>query len=69
MLPSWRSDILWGLHEAWRAKLFAAESRFKQDPGADSKAEYLRILRIFKDLVMYNMLPCEPAQSLVDSCN
>jgi hypothetical protein len=48
---------LWRLHETWRAKLFAAEFRMKQDRNLETKAEYMRVLRTFKDLVMHGKLP------------
>jgi hypothetical protein len=51
--------ILCRLHETWRAKLFAAEIRMKQDRNPETKAEYMRVLRIFKDLVMHGKLPDE----------
>jgi hypothetical protein len=51
--------ILWRLHETWRAKVFEAEFRMKQDQNLETKAEYMRVLRIFKDLVMHGQLPRE----------
>jgi hypothetical protein len=51
--------ILWRLHETWRAKLAEAHCRMEQDRKLETKAEYLRVLRIFKDLVMYGRLPGE----------
>ena len=45
------------LHETWRAKLFEAELRYAQDRNNETKAEYLRLLRTFKDLVLYDILP------------
>jgi hypothetical protein len=51
--------ILWRLHDTWRAKLAEAQFRMKQDRNPETKAEYLRVLRIFKDLVMYGKLPGE----------
>ena len=50
---------LWRLHETWRGKLAYAQLRMKQDRNPETKAEYLRVLRIFKDLVMYGKLPGE----------
>jgi hypothetical protein len=45
------------LDETWRAKLFEAEFRYAQDRNNETKAEYLRLLRTFKDLVLYDILP------------
>jgi predicted house-cleaning noncanonical NTP pyrophosphatase (MazG superfamily) len=52
-----RDGVEWRLHEEWQAKLLEAEQRFQQDKNAETKAEYMRILRIFKDLVMYGIRP------------
>ena len=47
------------LHDAWRARLLEAERRFTQNQNDESRAEYMRILKIFKDLVLYGILPRE----------
>jgi hypothetical protein len=47
----------WRLHETWRARLVEAERRFSEDRNAETKAEYMRILKIFKDLVLYDIVP------------
>jgi hypothetical protein len=47
----------WRLHETWRAKLFEAELRYTLNRNAETKAEYLRVLKIFKDLVVYDIVP------------
>ena len=47
----------WSLHETWRAKLLEAESRYTQDRNDKTKAEYLQVLRTFKDLVVYGVIP------------
>jgi hypothetical protein len=46
-----------GLHETWRASLFEAEFRYTQDRNDKTKAEYLQVLKTFKDLVLYDILP------------
>jgi hypothetical protein len=51
--------VLWRLHETWRVKVFEAEFRMKQERNPKTKAEYMRVLRIFKDLVMHGKLPGE----------
>jgi hypothetical protein len=48
---------VWSLHETWRKKLFEAELRYTQNRNAETKAEYLRVLKIFKDLVLYGIMP------------
>ena len=40
-----------------RNELIQAELRYRQEPSAKSKAEYLRILRIFTDYVLYGKSP------------
>jgi hypothetical protein len=59
MVVTCPDGILWRLRETWRAKLFAAESRMKQERNLETKAEYMRVLRIFKDLVVNGKLPRE----------
>ena len=59
MVVTCPDGILWRLHETWRAKVIEAQFRMKQDRNLETKAEYLRVLRIFKDLVMYGKLPGE----------
>ena len=49
---SFPDGVAWRLHETWRAKLFEAEFRYAQE----TKAEYLRLLRTFQDLVLYDIL-------------
>ena len=57
MVVTFPGGIAWRLHETWRAKLFEAEFRYAQDRNDETKAEYLRMLRTFKDLVLYDILP------------
>jgi hypothetical protein len=57
MVLSSPDGIEWRLHEEWRSKLLEAERRFKEDRNDETKAEYKRILKIFKDLVMYGIRP------------
>jgi hypothetical protein len=47
------------LHDAWRARLLEAEHRFTQNHNDESRAEYARILKIFKDLVLHGIKPRE----------
>jgi hypothetical protein len=46
-------------HDAWRAMLLEAEHRFTENQNDESRAEYMRILRIFKDLVLHGIKPSE----------
>ena len=57
MVVNFPDEIAWRLHETWRAKLFEAEFRYTQDRNDETKAQYLRMLREFKDLVLYDILP------------
>ena len=59
MILTCPDGILWRLHENWRTKVVEAQLRMKQDRNLETKAEYLRVLRIFKDLVLYGKLPGE----------
>jgi hypothetical protein len=47
----------WTLHQTWREKLFEAERRYDQDPNDKTKAEYMQALKIFKDLVVFGIVP------------
>jgi hypothetical protein len=57
MVISFPDGAAWRLHETWRMKLFEAERRYTQDRNDKTKAEYLQVLRIFKDLVVYGIVP------------
>lgn len=54
---SFPDGVAWRLHETWRKKLFEAELRYTRNRNAETKAEYLRVLKIFKDLVLYGIVP------------
>ena len=47
------------LHDPWRWKLEEAEQRYQDERSAESRSEYLRILRTFSDLVLRYELPEE----------
>ena len=53
----------WRLRDAWRASLLEAEVRYKNNRNAETKAEYLRILETFKDLIMNGIMPGETETS------
>jgi hypothetical protein len=57
MVITFPDGVAWRLHDTWRAKLSEAEFRYTQNRNAETTAEYMRILRIFKDLVMHGILP------------
>jgi hypothetical protein len=54
---SFPDEVGWELHETWRARLFEAQSRYKQNRNRETKAEYMRVLTTFKDLVFYGFVP------------
>ena len=58
MVFSSPDGVDWRLHDEWRSKLLDAERRFQQDKNTETKAEYMHIVRVFKDLVMYGTRPC-----------
>ena len=57
MVITFPDGASWRLHETWRKKLFEAELRYTQDRNDKTKAEYLQVLKTFKDLVLYDILP------------
>ena len=59
MALSYSDCVDWTLHDAWRARLLEVEHLFTQNQNDESRAEYLRVLAIFKDLVVYGILPRE----------
>jgi hypothetical protein len=57
MMISFPDGVARRLHETWRVKLLEAECRYTQDRNDKTKAEYLQVLKTFKDLVLYDILP------------
>jgi hypothetical protein len=49
------------LDDRWREKLAEARSQFELNRNERTKAEYLRVLGIFTDLVLRDILPDESA--------
>ena len=49
--------VEWKLHEVWRARLLEAQHRYARNRNHETKAEYMRVLRAFKDLVFYGIVP------------
>ena len=47
------------LHDPWRWRLEEAERRYRDAKSKESRAEYLRILKTFSDLVLRYRLPEE----------
>ena len=50
-------EAILGLHETWRARLFQAQFEYAQNRNHETKAEYMRVLRTFQDLVFYGIVP------------
>jgi hypothetical protein len=46
-----------GLDDFWRGKLEQAQRRYAADPTAESRAEWMRVLRVFANLVGPDQLP------------
>ena len=46
------------LHDPWHWTLEEAERRYDNARNEESRAEYLRILKVFSDLVLQYKLPC-----------
>jgi hypothetical protein len=61
MVVSVSDEGEWTLHETWSARLAAVRLRYDSDRTAETKAEYLRVLMIFKDLVVNGIAPREQA--------
>jgi hypothetical protein len=47
------------LHDPWRWRLEEARRRYRAAKNKESLAEYLRMLKIFSDLVLHYKLPGE----------
>jgi hypothetical protein len=47
------------LLDVWRTRLLDAERRFTQNQNDESRMAYLRVLKIFTDLVLHGILPSE----------
>jgi len=47
------------LDNPWRQKVAAARLRYETDPSDKNRREYLRVLKIFADLVMRHEVPEE----------
>ena len=57
MTISFADCIDCGLDDVWRARLLEAGHRFTQNKNDENRAEYMRVLRIFKDLVLDGIVP------------
>lgn len=44
-------------HALWREKLADAQRRYRENPNPETKAEYVRVLKAFADLVLRYKLP------------
>ena len=47
------------LHEPWRKRLVVAKLQYRADPTEENKREYLRVLKLFADLVVEAKIPHE----------
>ncbi len=45
------------LEGTWRDRVIEAELRYRQSPNAETEAEYLRMLQIFRDFVVHGKTP------------
>jgi hypothetical protein len=52
-------DGLTGLADVWRIKFDDVYRRYSESPTADSRAEVMRVLRTFADLVLRDKLPLD----------
>ena len=47
------------LHARWRCKLEEARRRYSNDQTEETRAEYLKMLQVFTDLIIRGKLPSE----------
>jgi len=45
------------LHERWRHKVADAQRRYSEDRSPENQREYVRVLRVFTDLILRNKIP------------
>ena len=45
------------MEESWRKRVLEAEMHYRKSPTAESKTEYVRMLQIFRDFVVYGKEP------------
>ena len=57
MVVTLPGGVTWRLHDMWRARLLDAEDHYKQNRNDQTRAEYRCLLKIFKDLVFYGIVP------------
>lgn len=50
-------DPLSALQDSWRERLTEARQRYSENQNGETRIEYLRILRIFTDLVSNRKVP------------
>ena len=60
--------VEWKLREMWRAKLSEAQYRYAQNRNHETKAAYMRVLRAFKDLVFYGIVPRDQPTVSSEDC-
>ena len=49
-------DNLQPIDEVWRERLIEAELQYRDNPKPETKAEYLRTLKIFRNFVFYGKM-------------
>jgi hypothetical protein len=52
-------DPLADLQDSWRERLTEAQQRYSESRNGETRTEYLRVLRIFTDLVSNRRVPSE----------
>jgi hypothetical protein len=60
--------VEWKLHEMWRARLCEAQYRYARNRNHETKAAYMRVLRAFKDLVFYGIVPRDQPTFTSEDC-
>ena len=48
------------LHEPWREKVAIAQRQYESDRTEENKREYLRVLKLFANLVVRSEIPAQP---------
>ena len=52
-------DPLAALQDSWRERLTEAQQRYSENRNGETRRDYLRLLRIFTDLVSNRRVPSE----------
>lgn len=57
VLAYFPDGTLWRLHEHWRERLVEAQSRYTENRNKENREEYLRMLKVFTNLVVRDEMP------------